>query len=167
MAPSQEVNITPPDGNLRKKIGLQVALENIFTPERIRACQKIVDMAYRDLFKEIQEGISDMEQDYKHVMRHPDDAGACLQHLDQLSETIRRRMENLGLAFGAGISQSLHDYVGSLPVYHPEDENIALVLRKHIDVLQARFKNGMTAGDGAMEQQILDSLDALVRKVRR
>jgi len=161
-SPASGTRTSPPDP-LRKKIGAHVALDSIFTPEKIRACQAMVDAAYANLFKEMLESVASVEKEYAEVMADPAHAEPYIEHISQLTFSIKKKMENLGLAFGSEIVKSLHDYVCSLPDYNVENANISLIVSKHIEVLRARFQEGRQT-DSDMEKNIMASLELLVRK---
>jgi len=151
-----------PAQTIRKKLGPNVKIEHIFTPEKIAECQGIINKAYQDFFGDALNNLKAIEDEYKLAKA---DMLQAKKHIDKIAELalkLKEQAGNLGLILGFDVAKSLHDYV--LNSFQAKEGSF-LVVEKHIDVLNIVLKEKMLGGGGQTGQELVASLAKLIKKM--
>jgi len=143
------------DHSLKDKIGKDVNLKNIFTEERIAAGQQAIQDIQDDFSASIEEELSPVIE-----MGRKDPASAKTKAL--FLKTIaseKNKAESLGYKMLALVLDSLGKYSQK---YLPEDKHAAIIVGKHIDILEITLRN-KTIGDGhPVNNQLIKALPELI-----
>jgi hypothetical protein len=154
---SAESSIVVPPNALRKKIGMHVVLNNIFTAEKIEKCQHMIDDASADVLKEAQAQVAALLRELPKAK----ETGSA-HDIALLAYDIKKKMEGLGLVFGFAVTQSLYDYAEGIETCTP---NHWLVIDKHVEVLSIVMKNGIARDGGFIGKEMLENLRKMVKKI--
>lgn len=154
--------VMAPDNKLRRKIGVNVLLDDIFTPERIKECQEMLDTVHEGFLREMQQEIIVLGDEYMHAADHAEQQAALLEKSVERAFNIKSRMESLGFSFGFEVAKSLYRFLCDTPLCN--EENITVVC-KHVAVLNLIVKEGITDDGGHLGREMLADLQKLIKKV--
>jgi hypothetical protein len=157
----QKATVTLPHNPLRKKIG-NVRLEAIFTAEKIRQCQTMVDDALGELLQEMETQLAQVGG--KFVGTAGEDTPIALEGMAEVIASIKKRMESLNFLFGYRVAESLGDYIHS---GQAGERDSLLIVCKHIAVLNLIIRDRIGGDGGDMGRDMLENLRELVRKGQR
>jgi len=155
--------IRPADNFLRRKIG-SAAMSEIFTLEKIEACQRRVDESMSESLQEMQTQVTTLGEEYMKASKDPAYAAAALTKGNELAFFIKRRMETLNFIFGYRVAESLYNYTKATAIFTPD---VLLVVCKHVAVLNIIIHQRITGAGGAMEAELLANLKTLIAKTRK
>lgn len=158
-----EATITPADNALRKKIGAEVELAQIFTPEKIEACQHMMEDALAAFLREMEGQLVSIDDEYNKAAANPIELEPAMKRMAELAFLMKKSMETLNFVFGYQVTKSLYDYLHETTAAGP---NTLLVICKHIAVLNIILKDGIKGDGGAMGKEMLANLQALVKKAQ-
>ena len=142
----------PADHALRRKIGRNVNLEEIFTLEKIAQCQEIVNHAHAESLVEMKAKVDRLGEEFVGAAEDPVRAALVLKEGGMQALTIKKKMEELGFSFGFEAAGSLYEYLHAVPAYSPD---VMLVVCKHVAVLNIILR------------ETLANLRKLARKVEK
>jgi hypothetical protein len=154
---------TPPNQTIRKKIGQGVQLHNIFTPEKIKECQEIVDKACANFSKEALDNLAIIELEYTKVAGNIANSKPYIDNICKMVFALKGQAEALGFTLGYEVAKSLHDYL--LRPFRSDQESL-LVVRKHLDILETVLRENILGEGGAMGRELLEHLAKLIRKMQ-
>jgi len=157
-----EVYAVKPENTLREKIGTDVLIEQILTPEKIKACQDIIDKAHDDIFNEVLLNLADIKAEYLRMNDNLSEAKPHLIKIVNLTFILKGRLEALGLTLGQEVTESLNRFAKNLTNITKEH---VLIVSKHLDVLTVILKEKIHGDGGAMGREMLDSLSQLIKKI--
>lgn len=159
-----EAYITYPDNVLRRKIGANVNLGKIFTPEKIMQCQEMIDKTLAGFLQEMEVQLAAVGNEYARSADKPETARRALQAVAEVALAIKKSMEALDYAFGFKVAQSLYEYIRSA---HPQGPDVSLIVCKHIAVLQIIIRDQIRGEGGTLGQDMLTNLRNLIKKARK
>ncbi len=160
----QEPRLLAPDNSLRKKIGMNVALSDIFTPEKVKDCQDMLDQAHTEFARELEEQINAIGNEYMKAVDNPAQAKESMEKAADIAFVVKKRMESLNFVFGYHVAQSLSDYMQEVST---RDSDSLLVVCKHIAVLNIILKDGIKGDGGSVGREMLANLKTLIEKTRK
>lgn len=161
-ADDDSVRILPPSYALKEKIGMNVNLGEIFTPERIAAAQKAIDDTQAEFVNWAEKDLVELEHAYRGIALDP--ANAPPQRIDKVRKiafSLKCQAGTFGYPLGSEVAKSLYRYTVEHGQYN--GENI-VVLRKHIDALHVILQQNIQGEGGAMGKELMANLDKLVEK---
>ena len=156
------VRILPADFSIKKKIGINVDLKQIFTPERIEAAQKTIDDTKSDFIKWAQKDLEDLEDAYSQLQKNLNGAQEPeVEKIRKLAFSLKCQAGTFGFDLGSEVARSMNNYINTHPTY---DATTVTVLRKHIDALQVIFEQNIQGMGDKMGSELMDNLTKLVAK---
>ncbi len=157
-----DVRILPPDFSLKKKIGVDVNLKDIFTTERIAAAQQAIDNTQVEFVEWAKQDLLASEKAYKEIEDAPDNAPQeSINTLRKLAFSLKSQSGTFGYPLGSEVANSLYVYTG----YHTEyDEQNIQVLAKHIDALSVILHQNVQGDGGAIGTDLRAELAKLAEK---
>lgn len=156
------VRILPPDFSLKRKIGMDIKLSEIFTPERIAAAQEAIDETRSEFVEWAQRDLMELEHAYRAIQRNETDNKLLkADKIRKLAFSLKCQSGTFGFDLGSSVAKSLYDFFNK---HQALDADEMLVLRKHLDALQVIFQQNIQ-GDGAdIGQELMATLDKLTAK---
>lgn len=159
---NDSVRVLPPSFSIKEKIGMNVNLSEIFTPERIAAAQNIIDETQAEFVDWATKDLVDLEHAYRHIAK--DTAGTPASRVEKVRKiafSLKCQSGTFGYPLGSDVAKSLYRYTTEHGKF--TNDNL-IVLRKHIDALQVIFQQNIQGEGGAMGDELMDSLEKLVDK---
>lgn len=156
------VRVLPPDFSLKKKIGMNVNLNEIFTPERIAQAQKTIDDTQAEFVSWAQKDLIELDHAYRAIARNPEEAPQeRIDKVRKLAFSLKCQSGTFGFDLGSNVAKSLYSYTVRHEKY--DRDNIA-VLRKHIDSLEVIFQQNIQGDGGDIGKELSDKLEKLIAK---
>lgn len=157
-----EVRIIEPDYALKKMIGEEVDLEQLFNEENLARAQKIIDN-HKDSFLEwVMKDLDKLEEAYQAASQlRPGDVN--IKKIARAAFVIKSQAGTFGFALATQIAKSLDDYCTKY--FKPTEQDLQVV-RKHIDCLFTIFRSHISGDGGAMGKEITEMLAKLVDKYK-
>lgn len=156
------IRILPPDYSLKEKIGMNVNLRDIFTPERIAQAQKSIDDSQAEFVNWAQKDLVDLEHTYRHIAENPEAApDSRTEKIRKIAFSLKCQSGTFGYPLGSEVARSLYKYTTDHGRF--TSENI-VVLRKHIDALQVILQQNIQGEGGTMGAELMTGLEKLVAK---
>ena len=150
-----------PDYSLKYKLGVNVTLQSLITPEILVAAQAAID-AISD------ESLLWVRDDLRHLrslcalLQSDAPPAAIAQDIGELALSINSRAGTFGYARAAEIAYML--YLFSRNQMQPLSKHHHVVVMKHAEVLQVILANNLTGDAGKMGSQIVAELHRLTQK---
>lgn len=158
----ESVRILPPDYSIKEKIGKNVNLSEIFTPERIAAAQKTIDDTQAEFVDWAYKDLVELEHAYRAVAANPEAASPSrIEKIRKIAFSLKCQSGTFGYPLGSEVARSLYKYTTTHGSYN--SQNI-VVLRKHIDALQVILQQNIQGQGGDMGDELMGSLEKLVAK---
>lgn len=153
---------TLPGKALKGKIGFDVSMQQIFTPEHVGGAQQYID-SNTDHFK--QRALRDIAA-LMHTYRN-----ACqvterqkyYNKIKQLAFSIKSHSGTFGYDLGTHVAKSLY-ITCEKPMKSPEHQLI--VVAKHIETLANVFQGDIKGEGGAVGKELMAGLNTLIQKYR-
>jgi chemotaxis protein histidine kinase CheA len=156
----ESVRILPPDYALKKKIGVNVNLREIFTPERITAAQKTIDDTQSDFIEWAHEDLKKLNSAH-HAMEQDPHHKESAETMRKLAFSLKCQAGTFGFDLGSEVARSLNLY---LQDHNEYNEGHIAVLRKHIDALEVIFQQNVQGQGGKIGEELMDGLQKLINK---
>lgn len=158
----ESVRVLPPDFAIKKKIGMNVNLQEIFTPERIAAAQKTIDDTQAEFVDWATKDLVELEHIYRNIAANPDEAAeARMEKIRKIAFSLKCQAGTFGYPLGSEVAHSLYKYTSANGAFTKET---TVVLRKHIDALQVILQQNIQGEGGKMGDELMASLEKLVQK---
>lgn len=143
---------------LKKKIGDAAALRSIFSPERVRAGQKVIEDTKDHYFDNLEETLA--------VFQAASAGDMEPQRIYDATKSLKAQAEGLGFTFLMEVSNSLYKFLQkkmeASSVSFDKDDNV--VVQKHSEAIVAALENRERGKGGMVESSVLSSLELLKRK---
>ncbi|MCI5048999.1 MAG: hypothetical protein MRY32_01515 [Rickettsiales bacterium] len=152
------------DDSVSRTIGKHVSLkEKVFTPEKIAECQQLINDAMSNFFEENASMLTTMVAQCDELKAQKVDAADGLKTITTSAFTLKSQADSLSFKLVSDVSGSLSDYCHRRQEYN---ENVDLVIRKHIDTLKVAFANQLEGDGGEVGAKLFKALQVLVSKNR-
>lgn len=149
-----ETTILPPDYTLKKTIGENVDLRQVFSEENISKAQGAIDQ-HKDSF--IQWALEDIAVLEGHF------ANKTIKEMEEVSDKLKSQAGTFGYSLATLVAKSLNKFCIAHP--NPSPEHL-VVIRKHLDTLKVIFGKKITGDGGVVGNQLLEGLTQLVEKFK-
>ncbi len=156
------VHAYAPDQSLRELIGKSTALTDIFTQEKIAACQKLVDDAKGSFFDTVQPDI-DIISNLAADKAFADDYQELCKRLFQPVSNIKGQADAFGFSLIARVCKYLIEYCDSSPSAKRMTAKDIFIITKLVEALRTAFQERIMDAGGAMERELVSIIE-LVRK---
>ena len=157
-----EAKFIAPDYSLKEKIGLDIDLKAIFTPELIESAQQKSIEGNKEKFMEwVLEDLGIIEEHFKNASATNPPSLEEVRKLEFVASRIRAQAGTFGYGLATLIAKSLCNFCNR----QTKIENVQLiVIRKHIDTLLVIFNQKIKGDGGSMGAELLGSLTKLTEK---
>lgn len=160
-AGGEGVQMVQADYALKEKIGMDVKLDQIFTPERIGQAQEAIAQGADQFLVWFAEDIKKLQQCFR-FLHEGVDVRAMLRDIQASAFSIKARAGTFGYDCASLVSNSLYQFVRK----HPAECNSAhsMVISKHIESLSTILQHNINGLGGAVGQELLQKLKQLTQK---
>lgn len=139
------VTAIEPDRTLKKIIGENVDLKTVFTPAKIKACQKIIDDARNEFFDNELPKI-----DYiRSFLRSNDDSS--FQKIELIVNDMRSQAKIFGFPF---IVLACSHIIAFCEDYTKKADTRRLIISKFVDLLYIALRNKVRDEGGGLEKEM-------------
>lgn len=159
----EEVRILPPDYALKKMIGEDVDLKQVFSPENIEKAQSVINEHKNSFVEWVMKDIGQLEESYAKIADAPAASEAEIRKLSRAAFIIKSQAGTFGFALATQVAKSLDDFCNKH--FHPTPGHLT-VIRKHIDTLSLIFHKNITGDGGAVGKELSETLFRLVDKFK-
>lgn len=158
---TDDARILEPDFSLKRKIGEDIDVSRIFTPERIAEAQQAIDDKKEEFLEWASKDLAALDEAYRDFTAAPVAAFFELDHMRRLSFSLKCQAGTFGFGLASEIARLLHQYL----MQHSEfTENHLLVTRKHIEALRAVLVGKIQGNGGQTGKELLAHLKMLTDK---
>lgn len=152
-----------PGKALKGKIGFDINMRQIFTKENIETAQGYVDENAERFREWVIRDIANLH----HALRNAQQAKNPERYIPKIHDiafSIKSHAGTFGYDLGSQVAKSLHS-ITSAPVDASAHELI--IIEKHIDTLRTVFQLDVKGQGGAVGEELMNSLNALIRKYKQ
>lgn len=150
-----------PVNNLKKKIGSNVSLNKIFTPEKIQACQQLIDDSQQKFVEAARECWMELEKTYDAMGGSEAQFHAHIRNILKSTHAFKSHMETLDRKLGFEAAHSLHGFCSKLA----KPSNGALVvIKKHMEIMKTALSGEKTTTSAVLDDEIIKNLALLIKK---
>ena len=153
-AENNPATILPPDYTLKKMIGENVDIKQVFSEEAVAKAQQTIDK-HQDSFKEW--AINDVNELNENFKKKD------ITAIEKISARLKSQAGTFNYELGTLVAKSLNNFCNA---HHQPSQDHLLVIRKHIDTLQVIFLQNITGNGGETGKELLDNLFKLVDKYK-
>lgn len=153
---------TQTKNTLRDKIGKNVQMSQIFTPDVLKECQDMINTAQDDFYSNALDYLSLIEAENKQAQVTPEQSELSVRKIAQTAFQLKSLMEALGLIFGFEVAQSLYQFAHATK---KANSQTLMVISKHVDVLHVVLRDKDKSDKNPIAREMIDSLSKLIKKV--
>ncbi len=150
-----------PDFSLKYKLGVNVTLKSLITPEVLDAAQAAIDAIADESLQWVKEDLRQLK-DLCNSFAAPELSERVSTDISELALSINSRAGTFGYVRAAEIAYML--YLFARNDMNPPLKTHQVVVAKHAEVLQVILGNNLRGDAGAMGAQIVIELKNLVQK---
>lgn len=155
------VYMSEPNHSLKKMIGEDVELTSIFTTEKIKRCQTIIDEAKAGFFDTVRGDMARLET----AMARAQELESRPQEFYNIILVPTQNIKGQALAFGFPLITRICGYIVGYCSSSKQTTHIAQqLIRKLLEALHFAVQNKITDDGGAVGRELLKSLEALPLK---
>lgn len=154
-------NPSIPVSSIRKKIGA-IKIEDIFTKERLKECEAIIEKAHEDFIKEVIEIWERILVEFITLSSNPEQREVIITRIANEAFTIKGKLDELGYGLGMNIAKSLYDFASK----DTNPECHMTIYSKHIDAINTVLRKSIKGDGGAVGNEMLQALDTLIKKLK-
>jgi len=157
-----ETKILPPDYTLKKIIGENVDIKEMFSEEVVVKAQATIDQHKDNFLDWVVKDVASLNEHYKKAANKVT-RKKNVADIEQIAHQTKAQggMFNFGLA--TQVAKSLEQFCQKH--INPSDEQL-VVIGKHIDTLTVIFSQNITGDGGAVGKELMDNLSKLVDKYK-
>lgn len=161
MQTMNEKKAPSPTSAIRKKIGKNVNMHDVFSPEKIKECDAIIERANNEFLKEALGIWQSIIHDFGDLYANPDASLPILKKITKSSLEIKGKLDAIGYGLGMKIAKSLHDFAEKdcVPQKH------MVIYGKHIDAMNTVIRSNLKGDGGAIGSEIMKALAILIKKL--
>lgn len=159
----EEVRILPPDYTLKKIIGDDVDIKQIFSPENIEKAQQVINEHKESFLEWVLKDIHLLEESYA---KAESNLAACDGEIRKLAKTafiIKSQAGTFGFELATQVAKSLDDFCNQH--FRPTPYHM-MVIKKHIETLKVIFQKNITGNGGALGKELYQVLHQLIDKFK-
>lgn len=166
LSPPTEENsakILPPDYALKKKIGENVDMTEVFSEKVVGSAQGAIDK-HKDSFRDWAiKDIAALEEYYGRAVANMESCERDIVAIEGISE----RMKSQAGTFDFGLATQVAKSLAKFCMRHPKpDKERMVVVRKHIDTLSVIINKNIVGDGGAVGGELMDNLAKLTEKYK-
>lgn len=139
------VTAIEPDQTLKKIIGENVDLKTVFTPEKIKACQKLIDDARNEFFDNELPKIGQIRD----FLKETDESS--FHKIEYIINDMRSQAKIFGFPF---IVLACNHVISFCDDYTKKPETRKLIISKFVDLLYIALRNKVRDEGGGLEKEM-------------
>jgi chemotaxis protein histidine kinase CheA len=156
-----EVRVVAPDFTLKKLIGEDVDIKQLFSTENVEKAQKTIDSHKQDFLEWIKKDLETLESAYQAAKADLAASDSEIKKLARAAFVVKSQAGTFGYELATHVAKSLDDFC--MDHFKPTAQHMT-VIRKHIDTLQVIFHKGITGDGGQIGTELTQTLFKLVDK---
>lgn len=161
LPPGDEVRILPPDRSIKKKIGENIDLNKVISPEKIEKAQEIIAVSRDEILQEIYTHIKTLELVYTHYFLVGDFSASAMKNVVDATFGIKSAAGMAGYSLASDVAKLFHNYlVGKNSVTSSDLK----VIETAIGALKAIFSENIEGNGGKVGAELLGGLTVLINK---
>jgi len=151
----------PPDYALKKMIGEDVNIKEVFSEESVAKAQKSIDKHQDSFLDWASQDIALLNEYYAKSVESPSSREAAIIAIEEIADRLKSQAGTFNFGLATLVAKSLEKFCNLHP--NPHNDHL-VVIRKHIDTLTVIFNQKIMDDGGAIGNELLDSLSKLVEK---
>lgn len=151
----------PPDYSLKKAIGEDVDLKQVFSEENIQKAQDTIEKHKESFIEWATADTATMNKHFEDAVSKAPECELDIAHIEQVAARIQAQAGTFGFGLATLVAKSLSSFC--LLHTKPNSEQL-VVIRKHIDTLSVIFAKNILGDGGMIGQELLDNLFKMVEK---
>lgn len=157
-----EVTEVAPNYALKEKIGKDVNIKEVFSPEAVKGSQEVIAKTQKDFLKWVENDLKNLEAAYAILKQSPATGRDAALEIQKCAFSLKGQSGTFGYDLASAIAKSLYDFLEN--DYVEGDENHVLIIRKHIDTLRTIFRDKVMGDGGKIGHAVHNALGTLIRK---
>jgi len=159
----EEARIIPPDFSIKKIIGEDVDIKQIFSPENVEKAQQVIHTHTDNFLEWVIKDLAALEESYKKAMADIAGSTSEISTLARTAFVIKSQAGTFGYDLATHIAKSLDDFCSQH--FKPSLEHMTVV-RKHIDTLSVIFHKNIKGDGGTIGSELSQGLVRLIEKYK-
>lgn len=152
-----------PGKALKSKIGFDINMRQIFTPENVKNAQGYIDERADKFHSWVMDDIDELFELYKQAKKSPKPQDIYAE-MGILAFSIKSHAGTFGYDLASQVAKSMLACCNR-PL--PNQEYQLLVLHKHIETLRTIFQNNIKGKGDQVGNDLLQSMDTLIQKCKK
>ena len=161
MQPTNAPKIAPSSSAIRKKIGNKVNMRDIFTPEKLKECEAIIEKAHTDFLQDALDIWKLIINNFAELTANPDESHAIIKKIADNSLAIKGKLDAVGYGLGMKIAKSLNEFATN----DTSPQKHMVIYGKHIDAMNTVIRANLKGDGGAIGTEMTQALSALIKKL--
>lgn len=157
----EDVTIVDPDFAIRQKIGEDVSVVDLFSPESVRTAQRLIHASRGEFLEWVMQDITRLEAAYHRLEANPGHSSDEVKVLYHAGMQVKSRAGIFGFDLASRVAESLTKITDNRP---HADAALRTVVRKHLDALYVIFQRNIQGTGGKLGHDLMDSLHLLTQK---
>jgi two-component system chemotaxis response regulator CheY len=158
----QDITLVNADYSLKEKIGEDISIKEILSPEKIQEAQQIIANAKDEFMQWIVSDLRDLEESYITLNNNPAHKPTDVKTLSGCILSIKSRAGTFGFDLASIVSDMMLRLIKDHQSISP---SLLRAVRKHIDVLYVIFQRNIQGSGGELGKDLMDTLTALAKKL--
>ncbi|MEI6730260.1 MAG: hypothetical protein WCL30_03290 [Pseudomonadota bacterium] len=158
-----ETQFLPPDFSLKKIIGQDIDIKQIFSVENIAKAQNVINEQKGEFIQWVKQDIDLLDAEYKKAEADIENSTQYIKEIARLAAVTKSQAGTFGYALGTAVAKLLERFCNENPTM---GKDRLTVIRKHIDTLKVIFAKNIEGDGGELGMELFDNLNKLVEKYR-
>lgn len=161
---NEDITVVNADFAIKEKIGLDISLEHVFSPESVRRAQEIIHNSSEDFLEWVVEDIERIEEAYKSLESRSGHRREEVEMFLSYIMKLKAQAGMFGFDLASRVAESLHNLCNENSKIDPSRLRAA---RQHIDALYVIFQRNIQGTGGIIGRDLMQSLGVLTAKFRQ
>ena len=158
-----KVYIMAPDYRLKKKLGDEIDIQEILSPENVTRAQGVINSRQRNFLEWVEKDMATIESSLRHIQKNITKSIPYFTKLKRAVFAVKAQAGTFGFDLASEVSRSLFNYCETS--FRFEDKQV-IVLAKHVEALSTVVKQRISGDGGEMGRKLLEGLNILVVKFK-
>lgn len=160
--PSEHVTIINADYRLKEKLGKNISIKDLFTPEAIKRAQQVIGNSTNEFIQLIRDDLELLERYYALITTNEKQQKSDIEALATISLSVKGRAGTFNYALASHVSESLYNIV--IDKKRISKKRVRAI-RIHIDTLYVIFNEAITEMGGTTGKEIMNMLVKLIKRL--
>ncbi|MFO1243468.1 MAG: response regulator [Rickettsiales bacterium] len=160
---NEDITVVNPEFGIKEKIGFDISIESIFSPENVRRAQDIIHNSSEEFLEWVVDDIEQLEEAYKILESKPGHSREEVDLFLARALTLKSQAGMFGFELASRVAESLNDMCNSSSKIDPSRLRVA---RQHIDALYVIFQRNIQGTGGVIGRDLMQSLGLLTAKFK-